>query len=532
VRPKPFIIATTQRGIHVNAPGERSQSVWKATARLPQFAPLSENLRTDVCVVGAGISGMTTAYLLARAGKRVVVLDRGPVGGGETAQTTAHLSSAMDDHFHELEKVHGEEGARLTYQSHQAAIERIGQIAEQEGIQCDYERLDGYMWLAPGDTRDFLQQELEAAHRAGFADVELLERAPLGFFDSGPCLRFPRLAQFHPLRYLDGLVRAFQRDGGRIFTGSFVDEVKGGSGAYARTRDGFTVTADAVVVATNSPFNDRIAMHTKQAPYRSFVIGARVPAGSVPLGLYYDTLEFYHYVRLQRDFDGQGTHDLLIVGGDDHKTGQADDADLRYLRLEAWTRERFPMIEDTVFRWSGQVMEPADFNGFIGRNPLDEPNVFIATGDSGQGMTHGTIAGMLISDLILDRDNPWEELYDPSRVRISTSTVMEFAQENLNVAAQYADWLRSEEAGSAVEVAPGTGEVVQRGASKVAVYRDESGVVHERSAVCTHLGCVVRWNSGERSWDCPCHGSRFAPTGEVLNGPAPAPLNPVEPEST
>jgi glycine/D-amino acid oxidase-like deaminating enzyme/nitrite reductase/ring-hydroxylating ferredoxin subunit len=512
----------------VNTPGERSQSVWKATASLPKFAPLGEDLRADVCVVGAGISGMTIAYLLARAGKRVVVLDRGPVGGGETAQTTAHLSSAMDDHFHELEKVHGEEGARLTYESHQAAIERIGEIAAAEGIDCDYERLDGYLFLAPHDSRDFLEQERDAAHRAGFRDVELLERAPLPFFDTGPCLRFPRLAQFHPLKYLEGLTRALVRDGGRIFTGSFVDTVKGGDGAHVRTRDGHTVQADAIVVATNTPFNDLVAIHTKQAPYRSFVIGARVPAGSVPLGLYWDTLEYYHYVRLLRDPEGQGTHDLLIVGGDDHKTGQADDADLRYARLEAWTRERFPMVEEIPYRWSGQVMEPADFNGFIGRNPLDADNVFIATGDSGQGMTHGTIAGMLISDLILGRENPWAELYDPSRVRISTGSVKEFAVENLNVAAQYADWLRPEEASTVDEVPPGAGIVVQRGAAKVAVYRDEAGAVHERSAVCTHLGCVVRWNSEERSWDCPCHGSRFAPTGEVLNGPAPSPLNPVE----
>jgi len=511
--------------------GERSRSVWKDTVVLSRFSPVSEDLDADVCVVGAGISGLTTAYLLGRAGRRVVVIDKGPVGGGETGQTTAHLSSAMDDHFQELERVFGEDGARLTYESHQAAIERIGRIAEEEGIGCDYERLDGFLFLAPGDTYDFLEKEVEAARRAGFHDVQLLDRAPLDFFDTGPCIRFPRLGQFHPLKYLDGLAHAILRDGGRIFTGSFVDEVKGGDGAYVRTRDGFTVRAGAIVVATNSPFNDRVAMHTKQAPYRSYAIGATVPAGSVPPVLLYDTLEFYHYVRLQRDWDGRGTHDLLIVGGEDHKTGQADDAAVRYSRLEAWTRERFPMVEEVPLRWSGQVLEPADFNGYIGRNPLDSDNVFIVTGDSGQGMTHGTIAGILISDLILGRDNPWAELYDPSRIKLSAGTLKEFAAENLNVAAQYADWLRPEEHGSAADLAPGTGAVVQRGAAKVAVFRDDSGAVHERSAVCTHLGCVVRWNTEERSWDCPCHGSRFAPTGEVLNGPAPAPLNPVEPES-
>jgi glycine/D-amino acid oxidase-like deaminating enzyme/nitrite reductase/ring-hydroxylating ferredoxin subunit len=503
---------------------ERSLSVWKATSALPEFPPLDRDLETDVCVVGAGITGITTAYLLAKAGRRVVVLDKGAIGGGETGQTTAHLSSAMDDHFQELEKAHGEEGARLTYQSHQAAIEQIARTVEEEAIDCDFQRVDGYLFLAPGEREEFLYDELAAAHRAGFHDAELLDRAPLREYDTGACVRFPRLAQFHPLRYLNGLVGAIQRDGGRLFTGTFVTSAEGGQGAHVVTERGHDVHAAAIVAATNSPFVDRVAIHSRQAPYRTFVIGVRVPARSVPLGLYWDTEELYHYVRLQPDFDGRGTHDLLIVGGEDHKTGQADDAAERYARLEGWTRARFPMAEDVAFRWSGQVLEPNDFNAYIGRNPLDADNVYIATGDSGQGMTHGTIAGMLISDLILGRSNPWEQLYDPSRVRVSGSSVQEFVEENVNVAAQYVDWLLPAEPGAEERIAPGSGAVLQRGLAKVAVYRDESGVLHKRSAACTHLGCIVRWNSEERSWDCPCHGSRFAPTGEVLNGPAPSGL--------
>ena len=347
---------------------ERSQTVWKATAPLLQFPPLAGDAEADVCVLGAGIAGMSVAYLLAKAGKRVIVLDDNAVGGGETGQTTAHLSSALDDRYSVIERMHGEDGARLAYESHQAAIERIGQIAADEGIDCDYERLDGYLFLSPHDTTDLLDRERDAAHRAGFVDVERLARAPISTFDTGPCLRFPRQGRFHPLKYLEGLARAIQRDGGRIHTGTHATDVKGGSPARVKVREGHTVTARAVVVATNTPFNDRVAIHTKQAPYRTFVIGAIVPSGSVPDALYWDTLEMYHYVRLQRNYEGDGAGDLLIVGGEDHKTGHADDAEDRYRRLEAWTRARFP-VERVEFRWSGQVMEPVDAMAFIGRNP-------------------------------------------------------------------------------------------------------------------------------------------------------------------
>jgi glycine/D-amino acid oxidase-like deaminating enzyme/nitrite reductase/ring-hydroxylating ferredoxin subunit len=509
---------------------ERSVSVWEATRPQRAFPPLRGDAETDVCVVGAGIAGMSVAYHLAKAGRSVVVLDDNAVGGGETGQTTAHLASAFDDYYHVVERIHGEEGARLVHESHQAAIERIGEIAAAEGIDCDYQRVDGYFFLAPHDTRDLLEREREAAVRAGHHDAELVERVPGLPFDSGPALRFPRQGQFHPLRYLEGLAGAIERAGGRIHTGSHVLEVRGGARPEARG-DGFAVRAGAVVVCTNSPISDLFTMHTKQAPYRTFVIGARVRKGAVPHGLYWDTLDPYHYVRLAR-IEGDPEHEMLVVGGEDHKTGHHDDAELRYARLEAWTRERFP-VEGVELRWSGQVMEPVDYLGFIGRDPgSGMDNVYLATGDSGQGMTHGTIAGMLISDLVLGRPNPWEKTYDPARVTLSRESVKEFLTENLDVGVRYTEWLRGADAESTDAIAPGTGAVVQRGARKVAAYRDEAGVLHERSAVCTHLGCVVHWNGEERSWDCPCHGSRFAPDGEVLNGPALHPLPPAKPEAS
>ena len=499
----------------------QSVSVWMRTAEVSPQPELTEDVRADVCIVGAGIAGITTAYMLTREGKSVVVIDDGPVSGGETARTTAHLANALDDHYYELERLHGEQGARLAAASHTAAIDRIEMIVREENISCDFARLDGYLFVPDGESIEELDRELKAAHRAGLKDVERVESAPLESFDTGPALRFPRQGQFHILKYINGLAAAVKRNGGRIFTQTHAEKIEGGADAHVKTRGGAIISASAVVVATNTPVNDLVAIHTKQAAYRTYVIGARIPRNSVPTILLWDTLDPYHYVRLQKvEGDGaSGGYDVLIVGGEDHKTGQAEDFDERYNRLEAWTRERFPMVESIEYRWSGQVMEPIDSLAFIGRNPLDADNVFIATGDSGHGMTHGTIAGMLITDLIMGRENEWETLYNPSRK--SLRSAVEFAKENLNVAAQYTDLVTGGEVSNVEEIAAGSGAVLRRGLTKVAVYRDEGGALHERSAVCTHLGCIVDWNAAEKSWDCPCHGSRFDKRdGHVLNGPA------------
>jgi len=458
---------------------QATTSIWMATANTPSQSPLKENIRTDICIIGAGISGLTTAFLLGREGRSVVVLDDGAIGGGMTGRTTAHLSNAYDDRYVEIERLHGAEGARLTAESHTAAIDKIAEIVSQEKIDCDFQWLDGFLFAAKPDDLELLDDELAAAHRAGLTTVEKVARAPVDSFDTGVALRFTRQAQFHPLEYLDGLARGIMRDGGWIFGQTHANKIEGGPEARVRTSHGPVVTSEVVVVATNTPVNDLVAIHTKQAPYVTYVIGVRVPKKSVTRALYWDTGDPYHYVRLQSEND----YDDLIVGGEDHKTGQADDGNERFARLEQWTRKRFPQMGEVEYRWSGQVMEPVDGLAFIGRNPLDNDNVYIATGDSGQGMTHGTIAGMLLTDLIQGRKNAWEDLYSPSRV--SLKALPEYASENLNVAAQYAD-----------------------------------RITHRRSAVCPHLGCVVAWNSSEETWDCPCHGSRFSANGKVYQGPA------------
>lgn len=322
--------------------------------------------------------------------------------------------------------------------------------------------------------------------------------------------------------------RGFQRLGGDVYTGTHVASIDEGPVIKATTARGPVVHAALIVVATNSPINDWVALHTKQAPYMTYVVGLRVPRGALDAALYWDTLDPYHYVRLQhgranaRDMDGL---DLLIVGGEDHKTGQADDQEQRFTRLEEWARPRFPMAGEVAYRWSGQVMETIDGLAFIGRNPGGGDNVHVVTGDSGMGMTHGTIAGILLTDLFLGRPNPWASLYDPARKTLRAAG--EFLRENLNVAQQYGDWLTGGDVAGEKEIQAGSGALIRRGLTKVAVYRDETGALHELSAVCPHLGCLVSWNDVEKIWDCPCHGSRFDARGEVVNGPANRGLEPA-----
>lgn len=516
--------------------GEREgalSSLWeRSTPREPvAVEQLTATVHADVCVVGAGMAGLSTAYELSQRGYRVVVLDDGPIGGGETSRTTAHVTAAFDDYYHELERLHGDEAMRQVGDAFRAGIRRVEMIAQAESIDCDLRRVDGW-WFAPDEAgADAIDREAEAVQRAGFADVRVESSWPVPHLTAKRYLRWPNQLQFHPLRYVDGLARAILARGGRIFTPVHVVAVHDGADdrrARVETDQGIEVTADHVVVATNTPVNDCVTMHTKQAPYRTYVIALRIARGVVPAGLYWDTLEPYHYVRLysgSTEADAPAD-DVLIVGGEDHKTGQDDDERVHFERLETWARARFA-VGDVVAEWSGQVMEPVDNIPFIGRNPGDR-HVYIATGDSGNGITHGAIAGMLITDLIDGVANSWEQVFDPARISLKAATT--WVSENANVAKQYADLVTPGEVPAFSDIAPGQGRIVRDGVQKLAAYRADDGQLTVRSAICPHLGCVVDWNSAEKTWDCPCHGSRFAVNGEVINGPAVSALRAVEPK--
>ena len=333
----------------------KSTSVWLDTAHPQRQPALSQDARGDVCVIGAGIAGVTTAYLLAKAGRSVILIDDGTPGGGQTGVTTAHLSDVIDDRYTEIIRLHGEEGARLACDSHRSAIDRIERICTDEQIDADFTRVSGYLFLSPEHQEEDLDDELGAARRAGL-EVERLRRAPVQGFASGPCLHFPNQGQCHPLKYLNGVLGAFQKYGGRLHGGVRVTQVTGGRPARIETAQGASITADAVVVATNTPFIDLFAIHTKQAPYYTYVVAARLAPDAVTQALYWDTHDPYHYVRVQRTTnaalggDNDDPLDLLIVGGEDHKTAQASDTEVRFQALEEWMRAHFPAAGPLEFR--------------------------------------------------------------------------------------------------------------------------------------------------------------------------------------
>jgi glycine/D-amino acid oxidase-like deaminating enzyme/nitrite reductase/ring-hydroxylating ferredoxin subunit len=497
---------------------ESTPSIWKSTVKTLTFQPVSKDLHTEICIVGAGIAGLLTAYFLSKEGKKVIIIDDGEIGGGETCQTTAHITNVIDDRYYEIERLHGRENAKLAADSQTAAINAIEKIVKEENIDCDFKRLDGYLFFTPDEDADVLQQEYESCVLAGL-DVVISETSPLECFNSYPCLKFPNQAEFHPLKFLNGLCKAIIKNDGEIFTNSHAESIEDSDKekdkkATVILSNKYVITAENVVVCTNSPISDYVAIHTKQAAYMTYVIGFIIPKDYVKEGLYWDDAEPYHYIR--RYFDGED--EILIIGGEDNKTGQEHDQDERFKCLEEWARKNFSRLGSIKYRWAGQVMEPIDGLSFIGKDPENENNVYIATGDSGMGMTHSAFAGILLKDLICGYQNPWAELYDPKRITVKAAD--EFIKEGANVVAQFTDYITPGDESHEDKIEKGEGALIRDGLKKMAVYKDEDGTVYKFSAVCPHLKCIVQWNSAEKTWDCPCHGSRFDCKGIVINGPA------------
>lgn len=504
-------------------------SYWIDSADPIEFETLDKSQDTDVLIIGGGIAGLSTAYLLAKAGRKIILVEDGLVGSGESGRTTAHLTAALDDRYFEIEKTFGEKGCKTAAASHMAAIDFIETTVRTEKINCRFERIDGYLFIHPTDTRENLQKELVASSKAGLK-TEWLDQVPGLSSEKVPCIHFPVQGQFHILQYLRGLADAIIRNGGKIYTKTHARHIDK-QGAEC---NGHNVSASHIVVATNTPVNDFLAIHSKQFPYRSYVVALKVPKGVIPHALWWDTGDQdskwatapYHYVRTEK-LDEQ--FDLLIAGGEDHKTGQADSEKIeeeeRYNALLEWTRKRFPDAGEVVYQWSGQVMEPVDYMAFIGKNPGDD-NIYIITGDSGNGMTHGTLGGMIVSEIILKGDHPWADFYSPKRSPLKMPG--RFLKEMANVMKQYGDYITKADIKEVNELKPGEGAILSKDFKRFAVYRDEENIVHAFSAVCPHLGCIVQWNADEKSFDCPCHGSRFTKKGIVINGPATLGLEKIE----
>lgn len=489
---------------------QQLESYWIASTPSPRFKPLEGKRTFEVCIIGAGITGMTAALLLARQGKSVAVLERWEVGAGESGYTTAHLTELVDGRYDKLRSKFGKSEARMVRQASRAAMDRIAGFVREEQIACQLEELPLFLYSEDERGVAGLEKEAEAAGEAGM-EVTLSASAPLPF-PVKRAARFERQAQFHPREYLRGLARALTQLGGEIFEHSRVTAIHDGTPCRVETELG-EVTATSVLDLAHVPLGNKVVPYTRQAAYRSYAIGVTVSEAPAR-ALFQDCDDPYHYTRTVA-FPG-GT--LLIIGGEDHKTGSERDTATHHERLESYARERWS-VEEVLYRWSGQINEPADGLPFIGKSPHSE-GLFMATGYSGNGMTWGTFAGMLLCDLLTGQPNPYAELLSPARIK-PLAQAAAFLQENADSARHFvADRFKRAEVSSPAEIPPGQGAICKLKGDKVAIYRDTSGAIHALSPVCPHLGCHVAWNGAERSWDCPCHGSRFSPEGQVTNGPA------------
>lgn len=516
--------------------------------KIPTFPKLQQDMETDTLIVGSGISGISIAYELVRQGAKVTLVEARNILGGETGRTSGHLASDLDDGYVEIGKKFGKEGAKIAAESHTWAAERVGQISKELGIECEWRKLPGYNFSQfqhgtkehDDDVKSMLE-DLKAAQEAGLKG-EYLEGYALKGWEGKPdqrdALKFENQATFHPTKYLVGILEWLkQQPNFQAFTRTRVKKINekgvtvpvvdvhlGSKDVTVETEDGITITAANVVEATCIPLQ-RLSLVAELEYNRTYCIAIRIPKGVVEDCLFYDSAEEYKYVRMTSCDEKD---DYMVVGGCDHPVGQENAWDERYQELETWTRERFPQAGAVDFKWSGQIMEPVDFMAYIGRNSGAQ-RVYVVTGDSGNGLTHGVIAGKLISDMILGHPNPWEKVYDPRRRGTTIAKVLpDMIQHDLQINTQYKRFFKSD-IQDVEDLGLEKGGVLNTGTKKpLAVYKDADGKVHTLSALCPHMKGVVCWNDSEKSWDCPVHGSRFSKDGKQICGPANLNMHPAD----
>lgn len=497
-----------------------SRSLWFSSTESPVFSQFEGHDSADVVIVGGGITGLVAADLLTAAGKKVIVVDMLRPGAGETGHTTAHLTSAFDRGYDTISRKISHEAATLIASASESAIEWLERRSRTLGAGR-FQRVDGWLYTESGDDVESLRREHAASAAAGLR-CSFVERAPLPFGNHG-AVQYHDQGKFHPLEFLHALIADLQERGCRLFGDSKVVKVEDGSPCVVELDNGGRIEATDIVVATNVPVINRILLQTRLYAYRTYAIA--LPASNDdPDGLFFDTMSPYHYIRTQETSEGR----FLIVGGEDHRTGTETETGVHFENLHRYANERFGDRQIT-HQWSGQVIETPDGLPYAGRNP-GAGHVFVATGYAGQGFTMGTASAGLIASLVTGESHPMEKLLSPKRIELRAlkrfiTGNLEYPRHllpdrltNINVSADSVD-----------AIPKGEGRIVKVDGKKAAAYRDEAGALHLLSTICPHLGCDVRWNQAEASWDCPCHGSRFDPLGSVRNGPARRDLDKIEP---
>ncbi len=497
----------------------RVGSIWTATSDLPSFPVLDEDVDVDVAVAGAGIVGVTTALLLKRAGLRVALIEMDRIGHGVTGYTTAKVTSGHNLIYKKIESSHGPETSRAYARANQRGLELVLQIVEEERIDCDLERKANYVYAGRPKESDSVRDEVEAARRAGLT-VELVSETTLPY-PIAAAVRLDDQAQFHPLKYLGRLVDLVAGDGSYVFEKTRAISVEEGSRCRLGTDSGATVHCDYAVVATNYPFTDRSLMFPRVHPARSYAVAGPVAEKLLPEGMFISSHEPTRSIRTIKE----NGRTLLMVGGEGHPVGRDYDTEQRYEALQEWARERFGM-DEFPYHWSAQDGKSVDELPYVGTYRRSSHRVFIATGFAKWGLTNGTVASEMIVDAIRSKPNPFLTTFDPHRITPKASATRAVS-ENAAVALHWTrDRIAHRQSGSVSQLEPGEAAVVGGPLNPVAVHRDDEGKIHSVSAVCTHLACIVTWNTAERSWDCPCHGSRFDIDGRVVQGPATKDLDP------
>ncbi|WP_421385023.1 FAD-dependent oxidoreductase [Bacillus salacetis] len=504
---------------NTNLPSQ-SSSYWLETADLPSFEALQENIQTEAVVVGAGISGLTTAYFLSKQGVKVTVLEAEQVVSRTTGNTTAKLSAQHDVIYDHLLNELGIEKAKQYYQANQKAVDFIRQLVNEEKIDCDFSTQDAYIYASTTEKKEELKKEYDAYQKLGI-DGRFETSLPFDA-DAEAAVVMHNQAQFHPVKYLKHLINEILKAGGQIFENTRVTDIDHGKEPSVETIQGFKVEGRYVAVCSHFPFYDKEGFYfNRMEVKRSYLLAAKTKK-ELPYGMFISAEKPGYSLRSTSE-DGE---QIVFIGGQGHSAGHKENTLESYEKLYEFGEKTFG-IDEVLYRWSSQDPVPLDRVPYIGKYSMLDDQIFVATGFQKWGMSTGTLAGMIISDLILDRENPYSDIFSPGRHDVAHN-LKKAAKMGKHSAKMLVKAKLEKPEKTVNDLHNDEGSVVNVDGKRAGAYKDNMGKVHLVDTTCTHMGCEVEWNNGERSWDCPCHGSRFQYDGQVIEGPTTQPLKKLE----